>query len=129
MKPQLVVILVVLSIWALVGIVALTRVALKARHRRLERRRRLTEGDPLDTLVLQLRLGQMATELQRLTGSHSFAAAHHWRAAQAAYDALLAEACHRAGLDVVVPLRATEISKDAERLREELELASRGWSW
>ncbi|QAY71726.1 hypothetical protein ET471_03940 [Xylanimonas protaetiae] len=80
-------------------------------------------------MVLQLRLGQMAAEIQQLAGSHGFAAAHHTRAAQAAYDALLAEACRRAGLDVVTPLRATEVSRESERLREELELTSRGWSW
>ncbi|WP_425955887.1 hypothetical protein [Xylanimonas sp. McL0601] len=115
--------------WALAGLVASVRAAVRASRRRRAARRRQAEGDPLDTLMLQLRLGQIAHELQALADNHSFAAAHHTRAAEAAYDALLAEACRRAGLTVEGPRRATDRTTEAERLREELELASRGWSW
>ncbi|QAY64869.1 hypothetical protein ET495_11525 [Xylanimonas allomyrinae] len=97
-------------------------------RRRAERRRKAA-GDPIDTLTLQLRLGEIAREIQALAGSRGFAVAHHTRAAQAAYDALLAEACRRAGLPVEAPHLVTDRTPEAERLREELELASRGWSW
>jgi predicted nucleic acid-binding protein len=129
MTLQLQLLIAVASIWVLVGATVLTCAALRAHARRRERVRRAREGDPLDTLVLQLRLGQMADELRRLASSPGFAAAHHTRAAQAAYDALLAEACRRAGLPVEGPARATEVNRESERLREELELASRGWTW
>ena len=115
--------------WTLVGVAATVRAVVQAVTRRRASQQRDVEGDPLDTLILQIRLGQVARELQSLADSHGFATAHHTRAAQAAYDALLAEACRAAGLEVEAPRRATDRTTDAERLREELELASRGWSW
>ncbi|WP_369372499.1 hypothetical protein AB1046_03830 [Promicromonospora sp. Populi] len=87
--------------------------------------------DPLVTLRLQTRLGELATELRRVEQDPDvYARAHHWFAVQGAYDALLREACRLAGLPAEsAPLRADERAGAAERLREELELSSRGWSW
>jgi hypothetical protein len=87
--------------------------------------------DPLVTLRLQVRLGQLASELRRVEEDPGvYARAHHWFAVQGAYDALLREACRLAGLPIdAPPLRADERSAADERLREELELSSRGWSW
>ncbi|MEN5072673.1 hypothetical protein ABE437_02565 [Isoptericola cucumis] len=98
---------------------------------RRDLRRRAATADPLVTLAIQVRLGQLAGELHRLTDDPDvFARAHHWRAVQSAYDALLREACRLSGLPVVeAPLRADERTAADERLREELELSSRGWSW
>jgi len=99
--------------------------------RTLTRTRSARAPDPLVTLRLQVRLGQLATELRRVEQDPGvYARAHHWFAVQGAYDALLREACRLAGLPVEsAPLRADERTTDDERLREELELSSRGWSW
>lgn len=98
---------------------------------RRARRRRGTIADPLVTLTVQVRLGELARELRAIEQDPQvFARAHHARAAQGAYDALLREACRLAGLSVVdLPMRADERAESAERLREELELSARGWSW
>ncbi|GAA1718724.1 hypothetical protein GCM10009809_13240 [Isoptericola hypogeus] len=98
---------------------------------RRDLRRRAALADPLVTLAVQVRLGELARELVRLTDDPDvYARAHHWRAVQGAYDALLREACRLSGLPVAeAPLRADERAQDDERLREELELSSRGWSW
>jgi hypothetical protein len=98
---------------------------------RQARRRRAAAADPIVTLTVQVRLGELARELRAIDDDPQvFARAHHARAAQGAYDALLREACRLAGLNVVdLPLRAGERAESAERLREELELSSRGWSW
>jgi hypothetical protein len=87
--------------------------------------------DPLVTLRLQVRLGELAAELRRVEEDPDvYARAHHWFAVQSAYDALLREACRLAGLPTgPAPLRADERAAAGERLREELELSSRGWSW
>lgn len=120
----------VVAVWALFGLATAVRAGARALRRRREARRRAVQGDPLETLVLQLRLGQIARELQALADHPGYAAAHHVRAAQHAYDALLVEACRRAGLEVEdAPLRPGVRSAEEVRLREELELASRGWSW
>lgn len=129
MSVQIQLLIAVASIWAVVGATVLVRATVRDVHRRREHERRQREGDPIDTLTLQLRLGQIASELRALSGSRGFATAHHTRAAQAAYDALLAEACRRAGLPVDGPMRATDVARESERLREELELTSRGWNW
>ncbi len=97
-----------------------------------ERRRRRRDGpDPLATLAIQIRLGELSHELHKVTEDPDvYARAHHWRAAQDAYDAMLRDACRAAGLAVVDrPLRADERVTEDERLREELELSARGWSW
>lgn len=87
--------------------------------------------DPLATLRLQVRLGELAAELRRVEEDPElYARAHHWFAVQCAYDALLREACRLAGLPTErAPLHADQHSAADERLREELELSSRGWSW
>lgn len=94
-----------------------------------ERRRRAP--DPLVALALQIRLGRLAHELRDVEDDpRVYARAHHYLAAQGAYDALLREACRLSGLDVATdPLRAGARSDADERLREELELSSRGWTW
>ncbi|SKC75513.1 hypothetical protein [Krasilnikoviella flava] len=98
---------------------------------RRSRRRHPPAADPLLTLTVQVRLGELARELRAIDDDRQvYARAHHARAAQEAYDALLREACRLAGLGVVdLPTRAGEQAESAERLREELELSSRGWSW
>ncbi|WP_166844991.1 hypothetical protein [Isoptericola sp. BMS4] len=98
---------------------------------RRDPRRRAAMIDPLVTLAIQVRLGELAHELHHLTDDPDvYARAHHWRAVQGAYDELLREACRLSGLDVRdTPLRADERARNDERLREELELSSRGWSW
>ncbi|MEU2202652.1 hypothetical protein [Isoptericola sp. NPDC019482] len=103
-------------------------------HRDAVARRAVRRGavtDPLVTLTVQVRLGELARELRAIDDDPQvYARAHHARAAQGAYDALLREACRLAGLSVVdLPMRAGERAESAERLREELELSSRGWSW
>lgn len=87
--------------------------------------------DPLVALRLQIRLGHLASELRHIEEDPAlYARAHHWFAVQGAYDALLREACRLAGVPTeAAPLRADEQSAANERLREELELSSRGWSW
>jgi hypothetical protein len=95
------------------------------------RRRRRAGPDPWETLAIQVRLGELARELRTVTDDPGlYARAHHWRAVQDAYDAMLRDACRVAGLAVVDhPLRADEHVTEDERLREELELSARGWSW
>ncbi|ROS76525.1 hypothetical protein [Cellulomonas sp. PhB143] len=87
--------------------------------------------DPLRALRVQLRLTELAAELRRIeTDADLFARAHHYLAVQGAYDALLREACGLAGLPVQgLVLRAGVHDDPTERLREELELSERGWSW
>ncbi|GGM43731.1 hypothetical protein ACFQBY_22230 [Promicromonospora citrea] len=94
-------------------------------------RARRPAPDPLATLRLQVRLGELADELRRIENDTDlYARAHHWLAVQSAYDSLLREACRLAGLPAdVAPLRAGGHAGAGERLREELELSSRGWSW
>ncbi|WP_278236265.1 hypothetical protein [Isoptericola sp. AK164] len=97
----------------------------------LRRRRRRSGPDPMVTLTIQVRLGELAAELRTVSEDPGlYARAHHYRAVQDAYDAMLRDACRIAGLAVVdVPLRPHERLSEDERLREELELSSRGWSW
>ena len=94
------------------------------------------EDDPFEVLALQCRLTALASEIQRLERDRStIALAHHLRATQYAYDVLLAEACQLIGLteaDVPpVPEEATDswTVDEASRMRKELELSSRGWTW
>ena len=113
----------VVAFFAVGGIVA--AVVTVVERRRAAERHRQRQEDPLTTLQLQLRLGQIAREIRALAGDDSgFAGAHHSRAAQAAYDELLREACRRAGVEDDSP-----ITTETDRLLRELELSSRGWSW
>lgn len=80
--------------------------------------------DPFEALGIQMRLAAVSEQLRAIdTDERMFARGRRRIAYQAAYDALLADACRLAGIEIV-----DEVD-DAERLREELELASRGWSW
>ena len=84
------------------------------------------QPDPFDVLRLQVRLGVLADEVRTLEEDRRvYAKAHRLRATKAAYDDLLEEACELAG----IPVERDGRPRDQERLREEVELASRGWSW
>lgn len=86
--------------------------------------------DPFEVLRVQLRLGALAEEVRALErNGNLYARGHHLKATQAAYDALLIEACLLAGIATAPDARSTIPRDDFERFREEVELASRGWSW
>ncbi|HEU0212724.1 MAG TPA: hypothetical protein VFR13_01475 [Jiangellaceae bacterium] len=90
----------------------------------LRRGRHPSQPDPFETLGIQLRLARLTAEIRRLEQNDGrWARVHHLRAAQAAYDDVLAEACRLLAIplqDAVAPVR---------RLLAETELRSRGWSW
>lgn len=133
--------------WGVVVVAVLLLLALTAwvrRARRGSRRRwrsrlasrlertagRLRHGanqpDPFDVLRVQVRLGILADQVRGLEADRQvYAKAHRLRVTKAAYDDLLEEACRLAG----VPLERDRGPREQERLREEVELASRGWSW
>ena len=82
--------------------------------------------DPFDALHVQVRLGIVAQHLQRLEADrHAWARAERIIASQLAYDALLADACRLAGVEVLPSAKGDPW----ERMREEVELAARGWTW
>jgi hypothetical protein len=92
---------------------------------RLRRRPRLLP-DPFDALRVQDRLGIVARHVQSLEADgRAMARAERIIASQLAYDDLLEEACRLAGVDVPPHARGDP----AERFREEVELAGRGWAW
>ena len=92
----------------------------------LDRRRPPPVTDPFEALRLQTRLGVLADQVRALeSDAEVFAKAHRLFATRAAYDDLLGEACLLAGIQTVPEARRTE----GERLREEVELTSRGWNW
>jgi hypothetical protein len=75
---------------------------------------------------VQVRRGGVADHLRRLEeDTHAWARAERIIASQLAYDALLAEACRLAGVEVLPRAKGDPW----ERMREEVELASRGWTW
>lgn len=93
---------------------------------RLPSPRRHHPPDPFEALRVQTRLSAVAEEIRALHyDDAAFARAARLEARAAAYDALLREACEMAGVDDLEesPGRATM------RMRRELELAQRGWSW
>jgi hypothetical protein len=97
---------------------------LEKQARRL--RRHESPPDPFDALRLQMRLGILADQLLALeAGDHVYAKAHRLQATRAAYDDLLEEACRLAGVD----LDQQGHRGETERLRVEVELTARGWSW
>lgn len=99
----------------------LDRVAAHLRHGR-----HVPPPDPFDALHVQMRLGIVADHLQRLEADqHAWARAERIIASQLAYDALLAEACRLAGVEVLPRAKGDPW----ERMREEVELAARGWTW
>ena len=82
--------------------------------------------DPFATLRVQERLGAVAHHVLQLEeDTRGFARAERIIASQLAYDQLLAEACQLAGVEVEQHAKGDP----AERFREEVELASRGWTW
>jgi hypothetical protein len=93
-------------------------------------RRRIPLGrrrvpDPFATLELQLRLGRLSRELDALASprERSFAAGHHVRAAEIAYDRSLADACELIGE------AAPTVSGPTNRLYMEAALTKAGWTW
>ncbi|GAA3800815.1 hypothetical protein [Cellulomonas soli] len=105
------------------------RTALAGRLDRLARRLRRERHvsiDPFLALHVQERLGAVADHVQELERDpHTWALAERVIASQLAYDQLLAEACRMAGVEVQPHAKGDP----AERFREEVELASRGWAW
>jgi len=105
------------------------RVALAVRLEHLAgrlRRHKPPVYDPFATLRVQERLGVVADHVRALElDPRTFARAERIIASQLAYDQLLAEACHLAGVEVEQRAKGDP----AERFREEVELASRGWTW
>jgi len=90
------------------------------------RRPRPVVPDPFVTLHVQDRLGAVARHVQRLEADTTvIARAEKIIATQIAYDYLLEEACRMAGVDVLPHAQGDP----AERFREEVELAGRGWAW
>jgi hypothetical protein len=82
--------------------------------------------DPFDALQVQTRLAIVAEHIRRLEEDrHAWARAERIIAAQLAYDALLAQACRMAGVEVLPRAKGDPW----ERLREEVELIARGWTW
>lgn len=99
-------------------------------------RRASPVADPFEMLTLQFRLSTLAAQIQRIEQDQStLARAHHLRATQYAYDTVLRQACTLVGLDGVPGASAGELESDTwivdeqERMRQELELCERGWSW
>jgi hypothetical protein len=92
----------------------------------LRRSHRAPPPDPFDTLWVQDRLGVVARHVQSLEADkRAMARAERIIASQLAYDDLLEAACRLAGVDVPPHARGDP----AERFREEVELAGRGWAW
>ncbi|AEE47814.1 hypothetical protein [Cellulomonas fimi] len=105
------------------------RVAVADRLERLAHRirpERPQPPDPFDALRVQERLGAVADHVRSLElDPRTFARAERIIASQLAYDQLLAEACRLAGVEVLPRPKGDP----AERFREEVELAARGWTW
>ena len=96
------------------------------------RRRPPPPPDPFEVLRVQMRLAALADEVRKLERSNDvYARNHHLRATEAAYDAMLFEACRLAGVPTQPrPERLSTLVQDSdERFREEVELAARGWTW
>jgi hypothetical protein len=96
------------------------------------RRRPPPPPDPFEALRVQMRLAVLAEEVRALERSADvYARVHHLRATEAAYDAMLFEACRLAGVPTdSQPGRLSTVVQDKEeRFRAEVELAARGWSW
>ncbi len=98
----------------------------------LRLRRPAPPPDPFEVLRVQMRLAVLADQVRAIERSQDvYARGHHLRATEAAYDAMLIEACRLAGVPTAGPPdRVSTIVQDREeRFREEVELAARGWSW
>lgn len=95
-------------------------------------RRRPAEIDPFEVLSVQMRLTAIAADLRSIEDEpHLYARAHHLHAARVAYDDLLAEACRLAGVDPGprMGFAVPEEKRVDQRLRDEVELTERGWTW
>jgi hypothetical protein len=100
-------------------------------------RRPPVETDPFEMLTLQFRLSTLATQIQRIEQDQStLARAHHLRATQYAYDTVLRQACTLVGLTELsgshrpgATVSDTWVVDEDERMRQELALCARGWSW
>jgi hypothetical protein len=126
--------------WPALACTALRR-QWRERLRRWDARRKRKRGcpdpDPFEILDLQRRLGALAQELQRLESDGAddkyWARAHRIHTRKAAYDQLLIVSCRLAGVPGTPagPAIPTQLGRrtDAERFRDEMELAARGWSW
>lgn len=131
---------IVLLVALLVGVPATWALARRARSFPRSRpwsRPVTVEIDPFEMLTLQFRLATLATQIQRIEHDQSsLARAHHLRATQYAYDTVLRQACLLVGLDDDGPstrhedlVSETWVVDEDERMRQELELCARGWSW
>lgn len=100
-----------------------------ARRKARQNRTRQTAEQPMQTIELQLRLSELAAEVQRLERGDEWARGHHLRAAETAYDYLLAEACARAGVAEELAAAAKLRAAKPARLDMELALSERGWNW
>lgn len=90
----------------------------------LRRARPKPASDPFESLTVQWRLSRLAWEIRQLEhDSGRWARAHHLRAAELAYDDLLAEACSLAGVPI------PDAKSAIRRLIMESDLRSRGWTW
>lgn len=89
--------------------------------------------DPLAVLALQVRLGVLADHIRELESDERiWARARRLEAAQAAYDALLDQACRLAGIPShLPPVSGASLRRNTEpdRFEDELALTQRGWSW
>ncbi|NTW39086.1 MAG: hypothetical protein HGA44_04235 [Cellulomonadaceae bacterium] len=95
-------------------------------------RRRPPAPDPFVVLAVQMRLGELSAQVMALEGDpHAWARGRRLLALEAAYDDVLREACALAGVTVTRSADAQSglSPTEPERFREEMELASRGWSW
>ena len=131
---------IVLLVALLVGVPAVWVLVRRARSFPCPRpwsRPTTREVDPFEILTLQLRLSTLATQIQRIEHDQSsLARAHHLRATQYAYDSILRQACVLVGLDDQARssgaddlVSETWVVDEDERMRQELELCARGWSW
>lgn len=81
-------------------------------------------ADPFASLGIQWRLRRVAAEIRHLEQDDGrWARVHHLRAAELAYDDLLAEACRLAGIPV------PDAPRPVRRLIMEGDLRTRGWTW
>ena len=89
--------------------------------------------DPLAVLAIQVRLGVLADHIRELESDERiWARGRRLEAAQAAYDALLDEACRLAGIPSHLPPAGgpgLRRNTEPDRFEDELALAQRGWSW
>jgi len=91
--------------------------------------RRPSEPDPFAMLTVQEHLSRIGAHIRALDADpKAWARGRRMIAAQTAYDAVLAEACRMAGVDLAAGPMALPLA-EPERFREEIELAARGWSW